>query len=85
MAGLTRWAAGAADGVAGASPAGGLPAWLNRNLLIRFSSTIASCTNSIVIAVLEDCSEPPGEMPTYCPPSRPDVRMLASLSFGIAL
>src|SRR3546814_9762823 len=59
-----------------------LLAELYRNLLISSSSTTALCVYWISLFCLSILSSPPGVMPMYCSPSRPEVRMDADESLG---
>src|SRR5690348_15916740 len=49
---------------------------LEKNWPMSFSSTIAGVVYCIVLPFLRKLSEPPGSMPIYCSPSRPEVRMV---------
>src|SRR5688572_13970511 len=57
-------------------------ALLNRNWLIRFSSTTADCVRRRRSPCLSITPSPPASNPTYCSPSRPEVRILAVVSRG---
>src|SRR5262245_3081222 len=64
--------------------AGSLPsaALLNRNWLIRFSSTTADCVRRSRSPFLSITPSPPASSPTYCSPRMPEVRILAVVSRG---
>ena len=52
------------------------------NWPIRFSSTTALWVWLMLSPLARFFSSAPGSRPMYCSPSRPDVRILAELSFG---
>src|SRR5687767_5080196 len=57
-------------------------ALLNRNWLIRFSSTTADCVRRTRSPCLSITPSPPASSPTYCSPRMPEVRILAVVSRG---
>mmetsp|Transcript_18060 Transcript_18060/g.43066 ORF Transcript_18060/g.43066 Transcript_18060/m.43066 type:complete len:437 (-) Transcript_18060:245-1555(-) len=70
---------------AGAACADALPmsaALLLMNWPIRFSNTTALWVCRITSPLARFFSSAPGSRPMYCSPSRPEVRILAELSFG---
>src|SRR2546422_811041 len=64
--------------------ASGLPsaALLNRNWLIRFSSTTADWVSRRRSPFFSITPSPPASRPTYCSPRMPEVRILAVVSRG---
>src|SRR5882672_2808569 len=67
-----------------ASLAGSLPsaALLNRNWLMRFSSTTADWVRRRRSPLFSITPSPPASSPTYCSPRIPEVRILAVVSRG---
>src|SRR6185436_11033842 len=57
-------------------------ALLNRNWLIRFSSTTADCVSRSRSPCFSITPSPPASSPTYCSPSRPEVSIFAEVSRG---
>src|ERR1044071_4607821 len=57
-------------------------ALLNRNWLIRFSSTTADCVRRTRSPFFSMTPSPPASRPMYCSPRMPEVRILAVLSRG---